>query len=109
MLTEAARPGFPDSSKNFDALVIGVDDDRLGQRVAALVQPRDGHSIDLAALESHLRTQIAGYKVPRQLKVVDQIVRHPSGKPDYRWAATTAKGSAPAAVPRSPAASEERP
>jgi acyl-CoA synthetase (AMP-forming)/AMP-acid ligase II len=70
----------------FDALVIGVPDERLGQRVAALVQPRDGHSIDLTALEAHLRTQIAGYKVPRSVWLVEQIGRTPAGKADYRWA-----------------------
>lgn len=70
----------------FDALVIGVPDDRLGQRVAALVQPRDGHDIDLAALEAHLRTKIAGYKIPRSVWLVKQIGRTPAGKADYRWA-----------------------
>jgi 3-oxocholest-4-en-26-oate---CoA ligase len=67
----------------FDALVIGVPDERLGQRVAALVQPREGPALDLAALDAHLRTQIAGYKVPRSIWVVDSISRTPSGKPDY--------------------------
>ena len=70
----------------FDALVIGVPDDVLGQRVAALVQPREGRDVDLAALEAHLRRQIAGYKVPRSVWLVDAIRRAPSGKPDYTWA-----------------------
>jgi acyl-CoA synthetase (AMP-forming)/AMP-acid ligase II len=70
----------------FDALVIGIPDDRLGQRVAALIQPREGHEVDLAALEAHLRTKIAGYKLPRAVWLVDQIARTPSGKADYRWA-----------------------
>jgi 3-oxocholest-4-en-26-oate---CoA ligase len=70
----------------FDALVTGVPDARLGQRVAALVQPREGRTIDLAALESHLRRQIAGYKVPRSVWLVDAVARTPSGKPDYGWA-----------------------
>ena len=70
----------------FDALVIGVPDERLGQRVAALVQPRDRHTIDLAALDAHLRTQIAGYKVPRSVWLVEQIGRTPAGKADYGWA-----------------------
>ena len=70
----------------FDALVIGVPDERLGQRVAALVQLRDGRSIDLTELDAHLRTQIAGYKVPRSVWLVDQIGRTPAGKADYSWA-----------------------
>ena len=70
----------------FDAIVIGVPDDLLGQRVAALVQPREGRDLDLGALEAHLRTQIAGYKVPRSVWLVDQIGRTPAGKADYRWA-----------------------
>jgi 3-oxocholest-4-en-26-oate---CoA ligase len=70
----------------FDALVIGIADDLLGQRVAALVQPRDGVDLDLAEVEAVVRAQIAGYKVPRTVWLVDQIGRAPSGKPDYGWA-----------------------
>jgi 3-oxocholest-4-en-26-oate---CoA ligase len=80
---EGALKSFPSV---FDALVIGVPDERLGQRVAALIQPRDDQDIDLAALQAHLRTQIAGYKVPRSVWLVDQISRTPAGKADYRWA-----------------------
>jgi acyl-CoA synthetase (AMP-forming)/AMP-acid ligase II len=43
---------------------------------------------DLAA---HCRTKIAGYKVPRVLHVVDEVPRHPSGKPDYRRALAVAE------------------
>ncbi|GIF22793.1 acyl-CoA synthetase (AMP-forming)/AMP-acid ligase II [Actinoplanes tereljensis] len=70
----------------FDALVIGLPDDRLGQRVAALVQSRPGAKLDLAAVEEHLRERIAGYKVPRAIWLVDEIHRTISGKADYRWA-----------------------
>jgi acyl-CoA synthetase (AMP-forming)/AMP-acid ligase II len=70
----------------FDALVLGVPDDRLGQRVAAVVQTRDGQDLDRAALEAHLRTKIAGYKLPRSVWQVDKIGRTPAGKADYTWA-----------------------
>ena len=80
---EGALKSHPDV---FDALVIGVPDERLGQSVAALVQPREGAAIELAALEAHLRTQIAGYKIPRSVWVVEAIGRTVSGKADYAWA-----------------------
>jgi acyl-CoA synthetase (AMP-forming)/AMP-acid ligase II len=67
----------------FDVLVVGVDDDRWGQKVTALVQPRPDTSVTLDELADHCRTRIAGYKVPRELVVVDVIPRQPSGKPDY--------------------------
>jgi acyl-CoA synthetase (AMP-forming)/AMP-acid ligase II len=82
----------------FDALVIGVPDDLLGQRVAALVQPREGRTLDLAALEAHLRGQIAGYKVPRSIWLVDSIGRTAAGKADYGWARKYADEH-PAATP----------
>ena len=84
-----------------DAVVVGVPDERWGQRVAAIVQPRAGKMVTLEVLEAHCRTRIAGYKVPRQLQVVDEISRQPSGKPDYRWAAAVATGTRPASVEKS--------
>ena len=80
---ESALKSHPDV---FDVLVIGMPDDRLGQRVAALVQLREGAAPDLAAIEAHVRGQIAGYKVPRSIWLVDAINRGPVGKPDYGWA-----------------------
>jgi len=80
----------------FDALVIGVPDDRLGQRVAALIQPRTGHELDLSVLDAHLRTRIAGYKVPRTVWVVERIMRTPSGKADYPWAHRHVQENSPA-------------
>jgi acyl-CoA synthetase (AMP-forming)/AMP-acid ligase II len=75
----------------YDCLVVGVPDERWGQRVAAIVHVRDGHEVRLEELSDHARTLVAGYKVPRELHVVDEIVRSPSGKPDYPWAKKTAE------------------
>ncbi|MET1003095.1 MAG: acyl-CoA synthetase [Acidimicrobiia bacterium] len=73
-----------------DALVVGVPDDRWGERVVAVVAPRPGTQPTLRALEAHAREYVAGYKVPREVVVVDAITRTPSGKPDYAWAKATA-------------------
>lgn len=84
---EAALKAHPDV---LDAVVVGIPDERWGQRVAALVQARPGTSPGLDDLDRHCRTKVAGYKVPRFVHFVDQVARQPSGKPDYRWAATRA-------------------
>lgn len=83
---EAALKGHPDV---FDALVVGVPDERFGQHVAAVVQAREGTRPTLAELDAHVRSEIAGYKVPRSLWLVDEVKRSPAGKPDYRWAKDT--------------------
>jgi 3-oxocholest-4-en-26-oate---CoA ligase len=90
---EGALKSHPDV---FDALVIGVPDERLGQRVGALVQPRPGATPDPAALDAHARTQLAGYKVPRSVWLVDEVGRSPNGKPDYQWAREHAASHRPA-------------
>jgi acyl-CoA synthetase (AMP-forming)/AMP-acid ligase II len=74
----------------FDAVVVGVPDARFGERVIAVVQARPGTEPTLAAIQEHLRRSLAGYKIPRGVVPVDEIMRSPSGKPDYRWARSTA-------------------
>ncbi|MFN8037376.1 MAG: acyl-CoA synthetase [Acidimicrobiia bacterium] len=78
----------------FDALVVGVPDDRWGQRVTAVVQPRGDAQPTADALAEHCRPLVAGYKIPRQVFLVDEIVRAPSGKPDYPWAQRYARDRA---------------
>jgi acyl-CoA synthetase (AMP-forming)/AMP-acid ligase II len=70
----------------YDAVVAGVPDERFGQRVCAVVAPVAGHVVTLDELAAHCRNALAGYKVPRELVVVDDVVRSPVGKADYRWA-----------------------
>jgi 3-oxocholest-4-en-26-oate---CoA ligase len=82
----------------FDAVVVGVTDERWGQRVAAVIEVREGTSPTLASIQEHCRTKIAGYKLPRQLHVVSSMVRSPSGKPDYRWAKEIAETTEPVEV-----------
>ncbi|GAY18076.1 acyl-CoA synthetase [Mycobacterium sp. shizuoka-1] len=80
---EAALKGHPDV---FDALVVGVPDPRFGNHVAAVVAPRKGARPTLSELDTFVRKEIAGYKVPRSLWLVDEVKRSPAGKPDYSWA-----------------------
>ncbi len=70
----------------FDALVVGVPDERWGQRVGAVVHCRDGKRPSLEDLRPVLTREIASYKQPRSLWYVDAIQRNPAGKPDYKWA-----------------------
>ncbi|MGN2641901.1 acyl-CoA synthetase [Nocardia takedensis] len=70
----------------FDALVVGVPDERWGQRVVAVVQCRGEQRPSLADLRPVLTQEISAYKLPRSLWFVEQIKRSPAGKPDYRWA-----------------------
>jgi 3-oxocholest-4-en-26-oate---CoA ligase len=97
---ESAVRSHPDV---MDAIVCGAPDERWGQTVAAIVQPRVGHQPPtLESLQEHCRSTIAGYKVPRRLHVVDRVERSPSGKPDYTWATaivTPRQPASPAATP----------
>jgi acyl-CoA synthetase (AMP-forming)/AMP-acid ligase II len=81
---ESAVRSHPDV---MDAIVCGAPDERWGQTVAAIIQPRVGHEApSLESIQEHCRSTIAGYKLPRRLHVVDTVERSPSGKPDYTWA-----------------------
>ena len=70
----------------FDVLVIGVPDERLGQQVAAVVQPREGTAPSYDDLAEHARKDLAGYKVPRRIWLVDEVHRLATAKADYGWA-----------------------
>ncbi|WP_405162600.1 acyl-CoA synthetase [Nocardia sp. NBC_01499] len=77
---EGALKSSPDV---FDALVVGVRDERFGASVAAVIAPRKGVTLDLAGLDAHVRTKVAGYKAPRGYWIVDEVMRQPSGKANY--------------------------
>ncbi|MGA2519696.1 MAG: acyl-CoA synthetase [Acidimicrobiales bacterium] len=69
-----------------DAVVVGVPDERFGERVVAVVQASPGQTLDGQAVRDACRGGLAGYKIPRQVVVADAIMRSPAGKADYQWA-----------------------
>jgi acyl-CoA synthetase (AMP-forming)/AMP-acid ligase II len=70
----------------FDAIVVGVPHERWGEQVVAVVSAREGRRPTIESVQEHCRAALAGYKVPRALCVVEQVVRGPNGKADYAWA-----------------------
>jgi fatty-acyl-CoA synthase len=73
-----------------DCNVVGVADDRFGQRIVAVVAVNSAISDD--EIIASARTHLAGYKVPREIIRVEQVLRGPNGKADYRWAQRMAEG-----------------
>ncbi|MDP2772097.1 MAG: acyl-CoA synthetase [Nocardioides sp.] len=67
----------------YDCLVVGIPDEKYGQAVAAVIQPRQGASVELEDLRTFLRTSLSGYKLPRTLTLVDEIPRNATGKAQY--------------------------
>ncbi|WP_030613042.1 long-chain-fatty-acid--CoA ligase [Streptomyces sclerotialus] len=60
--------------------VIGVPDDRYGERVHAVVVPAPGRRPTAAELDAHLRSRLAGYKVPRGYDFLDELPLSGAGK-----------------------------
>jgi len=81
----------------YDALVVGVRSERWGQQVTALVSVTPGSAPPtVAELRAHCAAELADYKLPKAVVIVPEIVRSPSGKPDYVWALDYAGRAAPA-------------
>jgi 3-oxocholest-4-en-26-oate---CoA ligase len=72
----------------YDCIVAGRPSERWGKEVVAVVRIRDGHDVTDDDLLTEAAEHIARYKLPKAIVRVDEIVRSPSGKADYRWAAT---------------------
>ena len=70
----------------YDCLVVGVEDDRFGQRVVALASFKEDNIVEEADLISFTRDHLAGYKLPKQVLFVDEVMRAPNGKANYKWA-----------------------
>ncbi|MCZ6503539.1 MAG: acyl-CoA synthetase [Gammaproteobacteria bacterium] len=74
----------------FDCLVVGVPDDRFGQKIVAVTSLNEGMEIDEASLIEATRKHLSGYKLPRKVFFVPLVQRLPNGKADYGWAEETA-------------------
>lgn len=70
-----------------DCAVIGLPDDKWGERIVAIVQPRAGHGVDAAALAGFVKARIGSIKTPKQIEVWNDLPRSKVGKvlkPDIR-------------------------
>nr|WP_218680937.1 AMP-binding protein [Rhodococcus qingshengii] len=80
-----------------EAAVIGVPDDRWGERPKAFVTVVPGDEVDEAALLAHVKTRIASYKAPREIEVVTGLPKTSTGKirkhdlRDAEWGSRTLK------------------
>ncbi len=77
---EQALKAHPDI---FDCLVVATPDERFGSKVTAVAAVRGDAQLNLESVQEEARKHIAGYKVPRELHVVEVVPRAPSGKPAY--------------------------
>jgi len=81
----------------FDAAVVGLPDERWGERPVAVVVLRPGSGLALAELDAFCRRRLAGFKVPKALFLVDELPRNPSGKVLKRVLRERLAGAAPEA------------
>ncbi len=72
--------------KVYDSLVVATPHERWGSQVTAVISVRGAEAPTLEEVQEEARKHIAGYKVPRELHIADEIGRLPNGKPDYTWA-----------------------
>ena len=63
-----------------DVAVIGVPDDKYGEALLAFVVLKPGGALELQQMIDFCRDRIAGYKIPRQLQIIEEMPRNPSGK-----------------------------
>lgn len=70
----------------FDCLVVGMPDEKFGQKIVAVVSTVDNQDTDEAKLIENTRKRIAGYKLPKIILFTDEVQRAPNGKANYKWA-----------------------
>ena len=63
-----------------ESAVIGVDDDEYGQVLHAFVVPRDGQSVNPEQITDFVKSNLARYKAPKKVTVLDELPRNATGK-----------------------------
>jgi acyl-CoA synthetase (AMP-forming)/AMP-acid ligase II len=63
-----------------EVAVIGVEDDQFGQRLKAFVVKREGADLDADEVKGHVKSNLANYKVPREIEFLDSLPRNATGK-----------------------------
>ena len=63
-----------------EAAIVGLPDAQWGERVAAVIVPKPGATLRRATLDAHCRQHLAGFKCPKDLHIVEELPRNPSGK-----------------------------
>jgi len=81
------------SPQILDAVVVGLPDPRWGQKVSAVVSVRPGVTLDHAALRTLCHAHLAGYKVPKEIVTVPEVLRSAAGKANYVWAKEVAQNA----------------
>ncbi|MCW5829827.1 MAG: acyl-CoA synthetase [Deltaproteobacteria bacterium] len=74
----------------YDAVVVGTPHPKWVEQVTAVIQPRGDGRPSVDELNTHCASQLAKYKLPKAVVYVNEMVRSPAGKADYRWAKKTA-------------------
>jgi acyl-CoA synthetase (AMP-forming)/AMP-acid ligase II len=91
IFVEEVEQALKDHPGVYDAVVAGRPSEPWGEEVVAIVQLRPGSTATAADLLQTAGTRIARFKLPKAFVFVDEIVRSPSGKADYRWAREAAR------------------
>jgi len=79
-----------------DCLVVGLENEKFGQAVTAVVSLDEGATVDSASIIASVKQDLAGYKAPKSVVFVPKVPRAPNGKADYRSAKEHAESATPA-------------
>src|SRR5690606_15314398 len=88
MIVSGGENVFPQEVENllverpdvFDVAVVGVDDDEFGKRLRAFIVVEPGDTVEAAEIKEHVKSNLARFKVPREVVFVDELPRNATGK-----------------------------